>query len=64
MTFKKTSTQPEDEGNKNIANLMKNLALNLKAETETRKAIKEAPVEISEFKNIMRIMNKIYEKQG
>jgi hypothetical protein len=64
MTFKKTSAQPEDEGNKNIANLMKNLALNLKAETETRKAIKEAPVEISEFKNIMRIMNKIYEKQG
>lgn len=41
---------------------MKNLALNLKAETETRKAIKAAPVEISEFKNIMKIMNKINEK--
>jgi len=40
MTFKKTTDKPEDEGNKNIANLMKNLALNLKAETETRKAIK------------------------
>ena len=64
MTFVKPSDKPDTESNKNIANLMKNLALNLKAETETRKAIKEAPVEISEFKNIMRIMNKIYEKQG
>ena len=41
---------------------MKNLALNLKAETETRKEIKAAPVEISEFKNIMKIMNKINDK--
>lgn len=55
---------PGDDNKKNIADLMKNLALNLKAETETRKAIKSAPVEISDFKNIMRIMNKIYEKQG
>jgi len=40
MTFNKTSDKNETESNKNIANLMKNLALNLKAETETRKAIK------------------------
>ena len=40
MTFTKATDKPDTESNMKIYNLMKNLALNLKAETETRKAIK------------------------
>lgn len=43
--------------------MMKNMAMNLGQQAETIKKIKQAPVEISEFKNLMRILNKIKERE-
>jgi len=45
-----------------VADFMKKFVKETKAEIDTIKAIKLAPVENSEFKNIMKIMNRIYQK--
>ena len=61
-TFVKQKTGMDDDGDeskKKINDIMRNLALNMKAETETIKKIKQAPVENSSFKNLMKILNNI-----
>lgn len=70
QTTKEASTHRHqidgDDSKKKIAvdMIMNSLASNVKAEFESIKKIKQAPAEVSEFKNLMRILNKITERQS